>query len=161
MMAAAILTTKYAQIDKLTAQRAPLLAATRSRSEQEAALRQYAHAAAAAGAAHIRHALACDDPVAALSLRANPAGVLDPSSRLAALMGEDRFAAALIGYLPDDDGTPSAEERAAQIAEIDAKLLDLWHQVEDMIEAAEARGEVVQRRPDAPPAVVLRVRAAP
>ena len=162
MMAAPNLSTIREQIARVLADLAALPAAGPSRAERETALRLFADSAASEGIRRIRYAIASGYPASAFSIAPSHGGVINMTDHLAALMGPERLADALISYLPDDDAdAPSAEERAARVATLEAELLKLGHIEEDLLCAAEDRGEAVLRRPESDPAIVLRVKAAP
>lgn len=144
-------------IARITAAIAAIPVPGRSRAEREASVRTFVARAAEDGARQIRYEVGSGNLTGVLNLKPGRNGEIDLMPRIAAMIGVDRLADVLIEFLPDDEAAPDPAERAR----LEAELLDLGHREEDLVEAAEARGEAVQRRPDADPAIVLRVKAAP
>lgn len=147
-----------ARIAELQDERATLREAGMNSEERRAYVAAFCRDAAGTGNARIGYAAAADDLAGALSVRANPAGVVDLSQMLAALLGADVLAAALCRQLPSDEA-PDAATRGARIVAIDAELDRIERQEEAEIVRSEAAGNPIARRGDARPEIVLEVLA--
>ena len=148
------------RIAALQSEREALVVAGPNAAERAALVRDYCKHAGSAANVGIAYAFATGDLGPALKVRADPSGTLDLAPLLAAVLGPDALAEALCRHIADDDG-PDAATRSARLVSIDTELDKLHNTEEDLVEASEAAGSPIPRRADAPPAVVLRVRAAP
>lgn len=151
------------KIADLQAERRDVESRGRSRAEVRASIESFARGAAAAGRDRVDRAIIDDDLTAAFTLR-DPAPGQYPNIAplLAALMGADALAAALCVGLDAliPEGMPP-EARRVRLAEIAAELDKLETAEERLIEASEARGEPIARRPDCRPEIVLALPPVP
>jgi hypothetical protein len=128
-----------------------------NRAEVVAGIESFWRGAAAAGDQRLAHYVATGALADAVTLRAGPDGLVNVAPLLAALLGPDVPAAAMIRHVPDGAGGLATAERADRLAAIAVELLVAECAEEALHEAAEARGERVHRRPDADPRAVLGV----
>ena len=151
------------RIAQLQAERRDIQALGRSRAEIRASIEAYARGAAAAGRYRLDQAVVEDDIASLFTLRDPAPGVAPNVAHLfAALLGPDALAAALSAGVDDvADDTMLPDARRARLAEIAAELDALEADEERLIEAAEARGEPIARRPDCRPEIVLALPPAP
>lgn len=150
------------RIADITTQRQTITDAPRSHAETRARIEAWCTAQSAAADARIaQHVIsaAYGSPIdEVLTVRAAPgAGMVDLAPVLASILGADVLASVLCRHLAQVEDGPTAADRAATLADIDAQLLAAEIEEEKLIEASEAAGAPIGRRPDASPAVVLGV----
>lgn len=145
------------RIDELKTEAQTLTAAPRARAEVRADILAWCEMQASeARTAHVVQNLAFGSSLeGALTVRPNFGGALDLAPLLAALIGPERLAEALGAHLDGVADGPTSAGRTSRLAAIDTELFDAERSEEQVIEAAEARGEHVARRGDADPRAVL------
>ncbi len=148
------------EIADLKRQRAQLDAAPPPRSALRDRTRAVLTAAAADEGAALQRALRYPARSGGLRLLAPVVSVngdrADVTGLLAALLGPEKLMTALDKHLAQLPDGPTDAQRAEGLAELDRQVEALENAEEDEIEALEAAGAAVARRPDASPAVVLR-----
>ena len=107
----------------------------------------------------LRYAVQSGEMSEVFVVRPRPDGVVDVGPLLAALLGPDVLAAALLRYA--DELPPAADnaKRAARLADITAELDALEEAEEIDVERLGAQGIQADRRADARPEIVLKLRA--
>jgi len=148
-------TTIRAAIAALRADAASIENAEPNRAERVAGIEAHCRAAAAAGDQRIAHHIATDNPGEVFVLRCMPDGTVNAAGLFAALTGPDKLAAELCRHIPEGPGGLPAAERAERLAAIAAELFGAEVAEERLIEASEAAGVPIARRPDADPRAVL------
>ena len=126
-----------------------------NRAETVAGIEAHCRADAAMGDQTLARHVATGDIARALTLRAGPDGTANAAQLMGTLLGSDVVVAAMIRHLPDGPGGLPTAERAVRLAALAAERFNAECAEEALHEAAEARGEVAHRRPDADPATVI------
>jgi len=150
-------------IARLNLEREAITDAPLSRGEVKARVADWRVEGKARGDAFLKHWVRESAAGAQLrdifTLKADGHGNVDATGLMFALADPLALDAALSVIVDREIGEgPDAAGRAARLAEIDAELLRLGHKEEDIIEAAEAAGTPIDRRANADPTVVLRLR---
>lgn len=148
------------RIKELVSDRQTLVDAPRARSESRSDIDAQCLEWAAIGEKRVAHPVgmvAFGSKINDLFLIRPQSGVVDLGPVLSLVVGPERLAAVLAVYLESRPDGITATERAAQIAEIEAQLLELERAEEALIEASEAAGLPIARRGDADPRAVLGV----
>lgn len=128
------------------------------RDEGRAAAADYLRNVAAEQEQNIRTRLQTGDAAAAMTMRAGPGGVVNLAPMLAAIFGPEAITAALDRHFDALPVSIDAETRAGMLADIGAELDTLEDAEEIEVCRLEALGERPDRRGDARPAIVLKVR---
>lgn len=139
----------------LKAERDALQNATPNVADVSASLTARLRADAEASDRAARSRLLAGEHEMLMVARPKPDGTIDLGPVLLRLFGADAIAAALLRHVADQTATPTAAERAARRAEIERELMSCELEEERQIEASEAAGTPVARRPDADVRAVL------
>ena len=137
------ITRLRARVAALQSERDALAIAGPNAAERTALVHDYCRAAGSAANVGIAYAIATGEFGPALKVRADPSGTLDLAPLLAAVLGPDALAAALVQHIADDDG-PDAATRSARLIAIDAELDRLEREEEAAIVRSEAAGSPVR-----------------
>jgi len=144
-----------AHIATLQREHGQLQNAEPNRAERVADLESFCRGAAAAGDQRIAHHIATENHGEVFVLRVMADGTVNVAGLLAALLGPEELAAQLGRHIPAGLGGLPAAERAERLAAIEAELFEAECAEEQLIEASEAAGVPIARRPDADPRAVL------
>jgi hypothetical protein len=145
------------QIAKLQRERNALGRVVANRTEAEGIVRRWAVSAAAQGAERLRTlavGVTAGGSVRTGCLTTGPTTQIDLTEVLAAVLGPDTLAAAVLAQIPEDDW-PDAAGRALRLDELDREIYRLGVEEEALIVASEATPEPILRRVDVDPRVVL------
>ena len=153
------LTGLRAEIARLTADHLTLSADHRGRDEARADLPRYTHAAAAEIEQRFAYVVAIGDMTQAFIVRPRPDGLIDLGPLLAAVLGPDVLASVLERHVLALPPSVDRAARASQLAEIVNQLAEIEEAEEVEVLRLEALGLSPDRRADARPEVVLKLRA--
>jgi hypothetical protein len=93
--------------------------------------------------------------ISTAGITTGPHSRIDLGALLAAVLGPDAIAAAVIAQMPEHTSLPDAAGRALRLDGIDQELFSLGAEEEALIVASEATPEPILRRVDVDPRVVL------
>lgn len=142
----------------LLEQRAQLEANTYGQDEARAGLVATLRSAAATVHERVGHQIASGNVADVLRVTVPPGGVLNLAPILCAILSPDVVAEALARHLETLPPSMPEQQRAEALADIAAELAELEEREEVEVCRLEDMGERPERRADADPAVVLKLR---